>query len=113
MSPHVIAYVAAPRLDLEIVGFGVVEGGAHDLRGDAAMTHGRGNFCMVDAHHAIDERVCRHAQPALDRRLEPTRGGVVANLDAAARQGSWILPPPGIPPGGSAPPCGMTIDDEA
>ena len=32
---------------------------------------------------------------------------------AMSRYGSWILPPPSGPPEGSAPPCGITIDDDA
>src|SRR5215471_7471909 len=113
MPPHVIAHVTASRFDLEAVGLRVVERGTNDLRGDAAMTHSGRHFGVVDTHHAVDERVRRDAQPAFDRRLESTLRGVVPDLDDGARQGSWILPPPGMPPGGRAPPCGMTIDDEA
>src|SRR5262249_17474160 len=113
MPSHVITHVAASWLDLEAVLLRVVERGADDLRSDAAMAHRGRDLGVVDVHHAVDERVGGDAQPAFDRRLETILRRVVADLDVAARQGSWILPPPGIPPGGSAPPCGMTIDEDA
>ena len=36
MTPHVIAHIAAPRLDLEAVALGVCERSAHDLRGECS-----------------------------------------------------------------------------
>ncbi len=90
---------------------------------------------MVDAHHAVDEVIARDAHATLHLGLEAIRRGVVPDCkvgsagavgadvgvivrkrsgsDRTHLQGSWIFPPPKGPPGGSAPPCGITSDDDA
>jgi len=110
------------------VGFGIVERLLHHAAGDSPSFELRGDFRVMDAHHAVDEVVIRDAQAAFHRGFETARRGVVANVDDGVRfaiaepgtgfdrsvlQGSWILPPPYGPPGGSAPACGITSEDEA
>ncbi len=105
-----------------------------DAARDAAAFEVGGDFRMVDAHHAVDDVVSRDAQPAIDLGFEAIRRGVVpdgevgragaviadvgvvgerSGSDRTHLQGSWIFPPPKGPPGGSAPPCGITSDDDA